>query len=208
MTAGRAEVGQTIVFRRLSTRRTLVRLLNTMVATLIMTMPVYRAVAQAPALKPWSAAVYRGLVAGTSTREDVLKLLGKPAWSGGEPDTGTPIITYTVSDPVPGSLIVYITNGILDGVRLLPIKPLTRSEISRLFGPGYVVVHYAIDECLAEGGTAPTYEAPDGPITQLEYRDRGIVADLQNSEVTSIAFVSRSVVPTKSVCAERNKKKK
>lgn len=171
-------------------------------AALLAVVLVYHADAQVPALKRWSAAVYHGLVVGTSSRDDVLRVLGKPKAVGMEQDTGLPTMMYTVSDPVLGTLIVYTKKGILDGMTLLPKNHLTKGDISRLFGPDYAVVGYSTDDCFTEAGTAPIYEAPDGPIQHLEYRDRGLAAVLHNSDVTAVVFVSGPFGPTHSLCAE------
>ena len=56
---------------------------------------------QAQSTKPWAPVTYHGLVMGKSTRADVLSILGKPKWAGKEPDTGIPIMSFDVSDPVP-----------------------------------------------------------------------------------------------------------
>ena len=125
---------------------------NLMLSALLLTMAMHCAAQDAPALKPWSAAKYHGLIVGTSTRSDVLKLLGKPNYVGKEEDTGTPIMTYAVIDPLPGTLVVYVTKGILDEMRLDLKKSLTQHDIVRLFGSGFVIVHYATDECIDTGG--------------------------------------------------------
>jgi hypothetical protein len=66
---------------------------------------------QAATSKVWAAATYHKLTVGTSTREEVLKVLGKPKTIGKEQDTGLPTMTYLVSDPVPGTLVAYIEKG-------------------------------------------------------------------------------------------------
>src|ERR1035441_320696 len=89
----------------------------TLVAVFVL-MTVNDAASQATAVKQWSAATYHGLTVGTSSRADVLKLLGKPSFVGKEEDTGTPIMSYEAVDPVPGTLTVYIMSGILDGIEI------------------------------------------------------------------------------------------
>ncbi len=179
---------------------------NLMLSALLLTMAMHCAAQDAPALKPWSAAKYHGLIVGTSTRSDVLKLLGKPNYVGKEEDTGTPIMTYAVIDPLPGTLVVYVTKGILDEMRLDLKKSLTQHDIVRLFGSGFVIVHYATDECIDTGGASPIYENPSGPFKYMEYRDRGIAAGFaydDDQKVDAIIFTFRPIGPTHSRCAGR-----
>ena len=180
---------------------------NAVLATFLAITAAYYANAQTPASQRWSPATYHDLTIGTSTRSDVLRLLGKPKAVGKEPDTGLPTMTYAVSDPVPGMLTIYTQKGILDGMTLSPKKPLTKNDIIRLFGSDFTIVRYATDDCLTEGGSAPIYEAPNGPIKHMEYRDRGVAAVFNGAEVVAVVFVSKPIGPTHSLCTERGKKK-
>lgn len=56
----------------------------------------------------WIPATYRALTMGKSTDRDALHVLGQPLFTGREPDTGAPIMTFAVSDPLPGQLITYL----------------------------------------------------------------------------------------------------
>ena len=156
--------------------------------------------AQKPATVPWLPATYHGLTVGASTKEDVLRQLGKPKTIGKEQDTGIPIMTFSVSDPAPGVLTVYTKNGVLDGMMVSLRKPLSKREIVQLYGMDYMSVRYATDDCLTEGGTAPIYESPDGPIRHIEYRDKGVGVILHDGWGVAIAFVSKPFGPSRSKC--------
>lgn len=153
----------------------------------------------------WKAATYKGLVVGTSSRSDVIRTLGKPRYVGYEEDTGEPVMTYEVTSPEPGDLMVYVRHGILRGLTLNPSSALTRAEIIRKFGPDYLDGHYSVDECLSEGGTAPLYENPDGPFEQIEYRSRGIAVALQNGEVEAIVFEGPPFPASRSRCSSKSR---
>jgi len=186
------------------------KLFKLTLATLIVFRPVHIVCPQIQSGTPWVAATYHGLVMGKSTRADVLKLLGKPKWVGREQDTGVPIISYEVADPVPGSLTVYIKNGILESLALDPKTSLVKSDIIHRFGPGYMIVHYSADECLDEGGAAPIYEDTKGPFMHMEYRNRGLAALFfynNDEKVETIVFTHQPFGPTHSLCAKRGKKK-
>jgi hypothetical protein len=169
------------------------RILKAMLVMFLASMVLRSSAAQTPALKPWSAATYHGLTVGTSTRADVLKLLGKPNYVGREEDTGVPIMTYLVADPVPGTLVVYIKKGILDGMRLDLNKTLTKDDIIRFFGTHYVVVHYATDECIDTGGASPVYESPPA---QSSKWSTAIVASQHFSRTMMTVRLMQSDLPT------------
>jgi hypothetical protein len=183
------------------------KILNTIFVTLFVTIVVHSAIPQAPASKSWSAASYRGLVMGKSTRADVYKVLGKPKFVGREQDTGIPIMTYEVTDPMPGILVVYVEKEQLNGMTLSPKKRLTKNEIIRLFGSDYIVVRYDSDECLSEGGSAPIYESPNGYIQHMEYRGLGLAINIHDDQPDAIIYTYGPFGPPHSICAARDKKK-
>jgi hypothetical protein len=148
----------------------------------------------------WTPAVYRGLTVGVSTNADAFRVLGNPRFSGKEPDTGLPIMTYAVSEPVRGELTVYLKRDVIDGMTLIPENRLTKKEAVKLFGSDYLQVSYASDDCLTEAGSAPIYESPDGHIEHLEYRARGRVLILHDDVVVAVAFVHKAFGPPHSRC--------
>jgi hypothetical protein len=181
--------------------------MNTVLAIVVLVMTAAQcADPQVVVSKPWTPATYHGLVMGKSTRADVIKVLGNPKWAGREQDTGIPIMSYEVSDPVPGTLVVYVEKEILDGMTLNPKNRLTKSDLLRLLGHDYIIVRYDTDDCLAEGGTAPIYETPNGPIKHMEYRDRGVAVIFYQDNVEAILFTFKPFGPTHSLCAGRAKK--
>lgn len=163
---------------------------------------------QAASSQRWVPAVYHGLIVGKSNRADVLRVLGKPTSAGKGGEVGIPYISYDVSDPTPGTLTVYIRRGIIHEMDLKPKAPTTKKDIIRVFGSDYRMVRYSVDDCLNEGGVAPVYEDPDGPIEQMEYRPQGIAVSFDLNEVEVIAFVARGEGPTHSRCPGTSKAKR
>ena len=148
----------------------------------------------------WTPAIYRGIIVGQSTRGDVVKILGKPKWIGKEQDTGLPMVNYSVSRPIVGTLVIYLHQDKVDGMVLTPDRPYTKREITHVLGANYTLVRYETDDCLGEGGASPIYESRDGPIVHLEYRDRGLAVVLKDDQVEAIAFVNKRFGPTHSRC--------
>jgi hypothetical protein len=136
---------------------------------------------QAPA---WTPAAYRGLTVGSSSKEDVLRVLGMPSSISKDSDSGEPLWNYQVSDPFPGSLEAYIKGGtILGGFTLRPSRQVTRAEIIKMFGPNY---RYS---------KRPT---ASGSLEMLAYPDRGIAIILQfenNEAVDLIIYSAKPVNP-------------
>lgn len=144
----------------------------------------------AKATRKWSAAVYRGLVMGKSSRADVVKVLGTPVWTGVEEGTGTPMMVFNVSEPVAGRLSVLLDHDIVAEIRVSPKETTSKSDIIKVLGPGSITVHYALADCKSEGGSAPIYEDANGIFESVEYRTRGIVVNiLPDGTVGEISFV-------------------
>jgi hypothetical protein len=138
----------------------------------------------------WAPAVYHGLVVGKSTRGEVLKTLGKPTSKGIVADSNTPYIGYGVTDPVPGTLMVIISRGVLRKMYLYPKPHVTIKDAIAKFGPDYQIARYSIDGCLTQGGIAPMYEDPEGQFEQIEYRLRAIALNQDGGVVDTIMFVA------------------
>lgn len=159
-------------------------------------------IAQPQNLASCSPMNYRSLVVDTSTRADVLRLLGKPEAVAREEDTGTPYWSYTVNDPKPGWLMVFLRKDKLSGIRLIFKNPLGREEIVRLFGPDFLTVHYAFDDCRPNGGAGQVYLSPTGPIENWEYRGqgKGVVISVHNGQAIEVEFACGPVGSTLSRC--------
>ena len=159
----------------------------------------------AQASRKWKAAPYNGLIVGESSRTQVIRKLGKPKYEQKEEDTGEPTMNYSVTDPIPGDLTVYVRGGILRGLTLTPSRTFTETEIIARFGRDYVETHYSVDECLSAGGTAPLYENPTGSLERIEYRSRGLAIVMRSDdEVQAIVFEGPPFLATRSRCSSKS----
>ena len=78
---------------------------------------------------------------------------------------------------------------------------LSKEQAIAHFGNDYIVIRYAHDDCLSNGEAAPLYEAPDGPIFVVEYRQRGIAISLRDKKtVQTISYVKEPIGATSSLC--------
>ena len=169
--------------------------------------PPFKKASRQLAKRKWAPGVYRGLVVGKSSQADALRVLGKPEWTGKESETRTPMMGFTVSEPVAGTLSVLLDHGIIGEIRLSPKEPYSKNSIVKVLGPDYIIVHYSTDDCLGEGGSEPKiYENPDGDIESLEYRPRGIAVWFARvDEVGEIIFVEGPLGSIYSHCPKTKK---
>ncbi len=163
----------------------------------------------------WQAATFRGLKIGKSTLKDVLRILGEPRWSGpeadrNESDPDPPLYySYEKGGEFPGELAVLIgekTKKILE-IRNLP-QNLSKKEAILHFGPNYVIARYEFCPNI-DDTVAPIYPDPNGQISQIEYRGRGIVLALEdNGVVSEISYVDgNEALPSKEDCKRWARKK-
>ena len=159
--------------------------------------------------REWRPANFRGLIVGKSKRVDMLRVLGKPAGSTPFDDELSKVsgVLYEFKSDreIPGVIVVSVDkrSDVILNVELEP-QGWTKEQAIKYFGEDYVITRYGFDDCLGDGESAPLYEAPDGPITKLEYRDRGIAIALNDEgKVDFIAFVSQPVGAPTSRCKQK-----
>jgi hypothetical protein len=164
--------------------------------------------AQTPSPSVWRPAAYRGLVVGKSSVAELKKILGKPERLVHSEGSSTPLMVYSVTDPVPGRLEVLTGGGKLQLLMLYPKEPPTRKDATRIFGSDFRITRYSFDECIDLGGSYPAYEDPDGPVEQIEYRERGIALATYQGQVQVIQYLAGPFGTTHSRCAQASKNKK
>jgi hypothetical protein len=155
----------------------------------------------------WHPATYRGVTLGKSKLSDVLRAWGKPKWSRTsrhEADEETQV-TWTNYERVgefPGSTTVVsdAKSGVVSRINFYPDR-LTKEQAIAHFGSHYIVTRYAFDSCLDDEDSEPIYESPNGPLTSVEYRARGIAISVGYKDlVTRISYVSEPIGSVKSRC--------
>ena len=129
--------------------------------------------------REWRAATFRGLTVGKATSADMLRVFGEPHWSGPPgnqaKDDPDPEVwnDFEQGGDFPGKLtfVVDKRSGIIQRIDLYP-EAISEEQAIKYFGNDYIVTRYAHDDCLGNGESAPVYESPDGPILDIEYRER------------------------------------
>jgi hypothetical protein len=147
-----------------------------------------------PSKETWRPGIYRGLVVGKSTQADMLRILGKPSWSGYEPDVeikkGHMSYSYSNQGEFSGEAVVYVTWGTIRGITLEPKESIPRSVAIKRFGTDFIIRRYSADDCLNKGGSSPIYQDPKGAIKILEYPARGLVlnVDQYGYDIGSVSY--------------------
>ena len=156
----------------------------------------------------WRAATYKGLTIGKSNRAAMLRFLGKPKWSrspkaGDEPESGREVWHhYEQTGDMPGTVNILAEgrSGIIRRIDFFPTR-LSKQEAIAHFGTGYIVTRYDFDPCPGDEDDEALYESPNGPITSVEYRLRGIAIFVGNKDlVTKISYVNRRIGSVKARC--------
>ena len=154
----------------------------------------------------WRPANFRGLVVGKSRRSDMLRRLGQPKWSRthqsekrGDEEKET-FNHYEGGGEFAGTFNVVVSNrGIVSRIDFFPSK-LSRDQAIAHFGSNYLTTKYALNPCGDEDSES-IYESANGPLTYLEYRERGIaIAIGYEGLVTKILYVSRPIGESKPDC--------
>jgi hypothetical protein len=162
--------------------------------------PIRFNTAEAGAAKGWHPARYRGLIVGRSSVRDLLRFLGKPRsidTPEGQSRTeiaGQKVYFYLDVGEFPGRFTVDVdkrTRKVL-GMECAP-DFLTKDDAIKHFGSGYVETRYR--SCGGDNDeVAPMYEASDGELVYIEYRERGIAILVGfGNQANSIEYVSGAI---------------
>jgi len=157
--------------------------------------------------KEWRPATFRGLVIGKSRRVDMLRRLGQPKWSrapearGSDEDDKEVFNHYEGGGEFAGNMTVVLNGrGVISRIDFYPAK-LSREQAIAHFGPNYLITKYAFEPCGGDEESEPIFESPNGPLTSVEYRNRGIaIAIGYHDMVTKISYVAAPIGRTKSSC--------
>lgn len=148
----------------------------------------------------WRPAMYRTLIVGQSKVADLLRVFGKPKWSGPEADRDP-------TDPDPPLYYQYQNGGEFPGVfavivgekskKIIEIRnspdKLTKNEAIRHFGHQYLERRYSLCPDI-DDTAAPVYEDRFGDLLQIEYPEKGIILSVnEENNIDEISYVSKNL---------------
>lgn len=154
--------------------------------------------------RQWRSATYRGLEVGKSTRQDMLRVLGKPKLSvipqariTTNPNT---IVAYHygAQEGYSGEVIVGVEKaaGVIAWIETAPEHSFQEDMIKQ-FGSDYVLTGYKLDDCFIDDQPhyGMLYENPDEALSPLysnmEYRQLGVAAQFRiPTEVYRVYYIS------------------
>jgi hypothetical protein len=164
--------------------------------------------AQGSASVGWRPASFRGLQVGKATKDDVLRVLGKPQREWTEPD-GLTYLHYDNAAPPKGvvDVAIFSTTRSLESVAVVP-ESMSVKELVRMLGSEYELTRWSSASCLRnESGDEPSYLDPKGSSLVMEYRGLGVAVQFEGDRVRTILY-SRGIPLgyDKNPCTDKTKK--
>lgn len=157
----------------------------------------------------WQPASYQGLIIGKSTQADMLRILGKPHWSGApaeqEKNDPNPEVwnDYRKAAEFSGTLTVMVDqkSNVISGIDLYP-ENLTKDDAINYFGGNYILTRYDFEKCLGNDESGPMFESKSGAVIYIEYRERGIAVNINESgKVNHISYLKEALGTASSRCS-------
>ena len=135
--------------------------------------------------KEWQPATWRGLTVGTSTKADVLKLLGKPIRQDfAEPEDDSDDVWYIYNDvgDFPGQFTVQIdkVSGHVTAMRISMTQDVKKEVVLDLLGKDYEIVRSDACPGFEELDAAPFYRSSNGSAVNIDYASLGISVSIDS----------------------------
>jgi hypothetical protein len=121
---------------------------------------------------------WRGVTLGITTRQEVLRLFGKPSTEYKMPLEKNTIEFRYLGPAGEPSLTLYLKNNAVDTLEEYPAS-LTPEQSIEKFGPNFQRHRYSFDDCLSDGEGAPLFRDPKGQFEFIEYRHRNLQLQLR-----------------------------
>ncbi|MGE5111921.1 MAG: hypothetical protein ACM3JB_13755 [Acidobacteriaceae bacterium] len=152
----------------------------------------------------WKPGEFSGLVAGKSTRKDVIRMLG-----ANEPRREKLQETYTYSGKgdFSSTLIIEVNRatGVVDTITEQFSPNITRTQAHKKYGNDYREVQYSIADCPHEGVNPLAYRDPKGLVELIEYPQKGLILwpNREGFDIAAAVYLARPLPGKKPACAKR-----
>jgi hypothetical protein len=137
---------------------------------------------------------YRGVTLGITTRQEVLRLFGKPSTEYKMPLEKDRVEFRYLAPAGEPSLTLYLKNNVVDELEEYPAS-LTPEKAIEKFGPDFQRHRYSFDDCLSDGEGAPLFRDPKGQFEFIEYRHRNLYLQLRQYRNLVESIVLSSIPP-------------
>lgn len=154
--------------------------------------------------RPWKPGDFRGLVAGKSTRKDVVRGLGTAT-----PKKGRLLDTYVYEGKgdFGANVIVEVrrATGVIETITERFSPNITRTQARKKYGEDFREIQYSIADCPREGVNTLAYQDPNGPIGLLVYSQQGIVLwpNEEGFDIAAALYLPKPLPSKRPVCAKR-----
>ncbi len=152
----------------------------------------------------WTPGEWQGIVAGKSTRKDVVRVLGANT-AKATPHLET--YSYPGKGDFGASVIVEVNRGtgVVKTITERFSPNITRTQARKKFGERYNEVQYSIADCPHEGINALLYRDPKGPIGLIEYPQQGLVLwpNGQGFDIAAALYLAKPLPVNKPICAKK-----
>lgn len=152
----------------------------------------------------WKPGVFHGLIAGKSTRKDVVRVLGATT-----PTTSAHLESYSYPGQGDfGSNVIVEVNrgtGVVETITERFSPNITRTQARKKYGEHYNEIQYSIAECPHEGVNALAYRDPKGPVGLIEYPREGLVLwpNEQGFDIAAALYLAKPMPMKKPACSKQ-----
>lgn len=154
--------------------------------------------------RAWKPGEFSGLVAGKSTRKDVIRVLG-----ASEPKKEKRLETYTYpgKGDFSSTLVIEVNRatGVVETMTEQFSPNITRTQAHKKYGNDYREVQYSLVDCPHEGVNPLAYRDPKGPVELTEYPQQGLILwpNREGFDIAAAVYMARPFPGKKPVCAKR-----
>ena len=154
--------------------------------------------------KGWKAGEFRGLVAGKSTRKDIVRVLGD---SAPKKTAHLEVYGYAGKGDFGSNVTVEVNRatGVVETITERFSPNITRTQARKKFGENYSEDQYSIADCPHEGSNAMAYRDPNGPIGLIVYPKQGLVLwpNQEGFDISAALYLAEPLPGKKPVCRKQ-----
>lgn len=152
----------------------------------------------------WKPGEFSGLVAGKSSRKDVIRVLG-----ANDPKKEKRLETYSYrgKGDFSSTLIIQVNRatGVVETITEQFSPNITRTQAHKKYGNDYREVQYSMLDCPHEGVNPLAYRDPKGPVELIEYPQKGLILwpNREGFDIAAAVYLAKPLPRKRPVCAKQ-----